>query len=235
MASGSSSVANPLADTQITEKLTKQNHAVWAAQVLSALRGARLEGYISGKTVAPAAEIEEKVDGKVVKVGNPAYEDWEARDQQILSFLLTSLSRDVMTQIAAATTAAQAWRAIVNMFASQTHARALNVRLALSTTKKGNMTITDYFGKMRSLGDELAAAGKPLEDDDIAAYILNGLDAEFNPIISAHIARVEPISLGELYSQLLSFETRLVCQLCQQRRWTWPQPCADQQPGSWSW
>lgn len=141
-----SSVANPLSGTQVTEKLTKQNHAMWVAQVLAALRGARLEGHVNGKTAAPATEVDHKEADKIVKIANPAYEEWEAQDQQILSFLLTSLSRDVMSQVSGARTAAQAWRAINSMFPSQTRARAINVRLALATTRKGTMTVTDYFG-----------------------------------------------------------------------------------------
>jgi hypothetical protein len=38
---------------------------------------------------------------------------------------------------------------------------------------------------------------------------LAGLDYEYNSLVSFVAARVEPITLGELYSQLLSFETRL--------------------------
>ncbi|CAO2041722.1 unnamed protein product [Urochloa humidicola] len=92
---------------------------MWVAQVLAALRGACLEGHISGRTAAPCAEIEQKgPDDKMVRTPSPAFEEWEARDQQILSLLLTSLSRDVVVQVAAARMVAQAWRAINNMYAS---------------------------------------------------------------------------------------------------------------------
>ncbi|CAO2034325.1 unnamed protein product [Urochloa humidicola] len=192
----SSSPSNPLAGAQVTEKLTKQNHAMWVAQVLAALRGARLEGHISGRTSASHTEIEQKGPGdKMVRTPNLAFEEWEAWDQQILSLLLTSLLRDVVAQVVAVRTVAQAWRAISNMFASQMRARAINVRLALATTKKGTMNVSDYFGKMRSLGNELAVVGKPIEEDELVAFILNGLDVDFNPVVSALMTRVDPISL----------------------------------------
>ena len=54
---------------------------LWKAQVLSTIRGARLEGFINGKTVAPAAEVEGKDSaGKTTQVSNPEYEEWFARD-----------------------------------------------------------------------------------------------------------------------------------------------------------
>ena len=138
----SSMASNPLLGVQVTEKLTRQNHAMWSAQVLATLRGARLERYVNGKAVAPSEEIDEKQsDGKIAKASNPAYDEWFATDQQVLGFLLTSLSRDILAQVAIARTAAEAWKIITDMFASHTRARATNVRLALATTKKDNMTV----------------------------------------------------------------------------------------------
>jgi hypothetical protein len=95
------------------------------------------------------------------------------------------------------------------MFSSQNRARALNTRLALATTKKGNTTIAEFVGKMRSLGDQMVVVGRPLEEDELVEYILTGLDADFNPIVSALIARKETITVSEAYQQLLAFETRM--------------------------
>ena len=89
----------------VSEKLTKNNHATWKAQVVATIRGARLEGYLTGKTKMPAAELVSK-DGD--KVANSAYEDWLASDQQVLSFLLASVSKDVLIQIATKHTATEA-------------------------------------------------------------------------------------------------------------------------------
>jgi len=80
-----------------------------------------------------------------------------------------------MSQIAAKKTAATTWSAICAMFSSQTRARAVNTRLALVTAHKGQQTIATYVGKMRALGDEMAAAGRPLEDEELVEYILTGL------------------------------------------------------------
>lgn len=193
----------------VSEKLARHNHATWRAQVLATIRGARLEGYLTGANKQPAAEIDSKQGDKTVKIINPAYEDWLASDQQVLSFLLASVSKELLVQVAAKPTAAEAWTAIETMFASRTRARAVNTRLALATTRKGNMTVTEYVGKMRSLGDEMAAAGRPLEDEELVEYILTGLDDDFDPVASSVLTRTEPISVSELYSQMLAFETRL--------------------------
>lgn len=197
MASSSKSTAgNPFFGVQVSEKLTKLNHAVWSAQVLATIRGARLEGYINGKIVAPAAEIQKKDGDKIVDEENPAYEEWFSTDQQVLGFLLSSLPRDILTQIASAKSAAEAWRAIGSMFGSQTRARSMNIRLALTTTQKGTLSITEYVGKMRALADEVASTGKPLDEEEIIAYIVNGLDGEYDSFVSSLGMRVEPISVA---------------------------------------
>lgn len=95
------------------------------------------------------------------------------------------------------------------MFASQSRARAVNLRIALSTTKKGNMSVSDYYSKMKGYSDEMAAAGRRIDDEELVEHILTGLNPEFESVVSALVARVEPVSLDELYSQLLSFETRM--------------------------
>ncbi|BAF03797.1 Os01g0123000 [Oryza sativa Japonica Group] len=216
MASSSSSIAatNPLVGIQVSEKLTKQNYALWSAQVLTALRGARLEGFISGKTTPPPAEIEKKEGDKkegekTIKIANPAVDEWFATDQQVLGFLFSSLSREILSQVAGATTAAQAWQAISDMFASKSRAGLINMRLALTSTQKGTMSVTEYVAKMRAIADELAAAGKPIDQDDLIAYIINGLDANFDPVVEALVARVEPITVQEMYSHLLNFENKI--------------------------
>jgi hypothetical protein len=62
---------------------------------------------------------------------------------------------------------------------------------------------------MKMLTDEMALAGKKLDDEELCSYILAGLDYEYNSLVSSIATRIEPITMGELYSQLLSFETRL--------------------------
>jgi hypothetical protein len=69
------------------------------------------------------------------------------------------------------------------------------------------MIVAEYVGKMKTLRDEMVAAGRKLDDEELVEYILIGLGEDFNLIVSAVCARIELISVGELYSQLLHFES----------------------------
>jgi uncharacterized membrane protein YgcG len=203
MASSSytTSSANPLQGSSVSEKLGKTNHALWKVQVYAAIHGARLQGHLSGAAKKLDAEIAVTVDGKTEKKANPAFEDWEAVDQQVLGFLLTSLSRDVLMQVARCTTAAEAWTTIDQMYSIHTRARAINTYYALTNTKKGNMM---------ALGDEMAAStGRPVEEEEMIMHIIAGLGEGYSEVISAVSARPEPMTMGELYSQIVNFEGRM--------------------------
>ena len=98
---------------------------------------------------------------------------------------------------------------ISEMTASQSRGRIINTRMALATAQKGSSTIADYFNKMKSLADDMATDGKHLEDEEIISYVLAGLNVDFNLNVSVVTARTEPLSLGELYTQLVSWEQRM--------------------------
>jgi hypothetical protein len=117
----------------------------------------------------------------------------------VLNYVLSSLSHEILVQVVAFSTPAEVWGYITSSFESQSRARVINVCMALSTTKKGDMTISKYVAKMKALADEMASARKRLDDDDLVSYILAGLDPDFDSVISAVSARVEPISVTELY------------------------------------
>lgn len=69
-----------------------------------------------------------------------------------------------------------------------------------------------YFSKMRKFAEEMAAAGKQLDTDDIVSHILNGLDAEYNPLVEQVTSMTAPMSLDDFYARLLSTEARLESQ-----------------------
>jgi hypothetical protein len=80
----------------VTEKLTKSNYALWKLQVLPAIRGARLVGYTDGSSPAPPEEITTGTGAGAKTEPNPAYTAWLALDQQVFSYVVTSLTKDVL-------------------------------------------------------------------------------------------------------------------------------------------
>lgn len=62
---------------------------------------------------------------------------------------------------------------------------------------------------MQSIKDELAAAGKPVSDEEVVAHILNGLNFDYHPFVSSMLGCGDLISLSDLYSHLIEYDLRL--------------------------
>jgi hypothetical protein len=75
----------------------------------------------------------------------------------------------------------------------------VNTQLQLVATQKGNLSITEYVHKMWSLADEMAVAGRVIEEEELVEYILTGLGQEYDPIVSAVIAQTSHVSISDLY------------------------------------
>jgi hypothetical protein len=178
---------------------------VWKALVVPALRGARALNLVEGKEPAPPETIEVTTDGQSEQVDNPAYDTWIARDQQVLRFLLNCLSSDMLSHVLGLETSAAVWKTINSLTTTQSKARTQQLRSALNDLKKGSMSAEKYFAKAKILASELAAAGKPLDDDELIWSLLHGLDGNYNNLKTA--VRANPsTTLTDLFSQLQSFD-----------------------------
>jgi hypothetical protein len=120
-----------------------------------------------------------------------AYTTWYAQDQQVLSFLLNSVTKEVLGQVATESSTAGTWHAILGMFGSQSRARIVHLQSKISSTCKGDMSGAAYYAKMKGYADEMVAADRRLDDEDVICYILASLDFKFNPLVEAFTAKID--------------------------------------------
>ena len=129
------------------------------------------------KFIAPKAKVDDDKEATdAAPILNLEFKKWVAQDQQVLSYLLGSLSREIGSQITTVTTVAEAWMAIQALHASQSR--------ALATASKGASSISEFFTKMKALGYEMASAGRKLEDEELISYILTRLDQEYDLVVT---------------------------------------------------
>ncbi|KAK1664303.1 hypothetical protein QYE76_052462 [Lolium multiflorum] len=196
MASSSSSSAGNSLGALPSEKLTRGNFPMWRAQVMPAIRGARRVGLLDGSDAAPPKEVSnpDKEKGPLM-VSNPEYESWLERDQQVLSYILNSLSKEILMHVLRMEHAAEVWKAVEQMFASQSISKITNLRIALANTKKLSMSTQAFFAKMQGIADELAAAGKPVPDDELVSFLLAGLGGGYDSLVAALGVGTEVLNL----------------------------------------
>jgi hypothetical protein len=169
---------------------------------------------IDGSNKAPEKTLKIEKDAKKLVISNPDYAVWGVHDQHVLTYLVNSLSREVLTGAASNSIAADMWVMISKSFASQSRSCVLHLYNQLVATHKGDLSVVTYFSTMHGYTDEMVAAGKPFDDndDDVISYILNGLDADYNSLIEHVNGMTDSISPETLYSCMLDTEARLAAQ-----------------------
>ena len=78
---------------------------------------------------------------------NPEFLQWTRLDQFLLSWLLSSISENMLGHVLHCTTSSEVWKTLDLLFSTKSKARLLHVRFLLQTTKKGTMSIEDYVSK----------------------------------------------------------------------------------------
>ena len=99
--------------------------------------------------------------------------------------MIASLLESILSQVLGCNTSHTLWVALERMFISQSRARVMQIQYQLATSKKGNSNVTDYFQRMCSHGDTLAAVGQALSDIEMSSYILSGLGTEYDPFVTS--------------------------------------------------
>jgi hypothetical protein len=114
---------------------------------------------LEGSDPAPPEFLDgEDADKKKIQVPNHAYDVWITRDQQVVSYIMNSLSEDILSHVYGIVHAAEVWSAIHELFSSQSKSRVSNIRGALTNTKKLDMTAQQYITKMKGYASELGTA-----------------------------------------------------------------------------
>jgi hypothetical protein len=170
----------------------------------------KLIGFVDGSTPAPPQLIPASTSTDVVLIANPKYDRWYDQDQQVLSRLLSSMTEVVLGDVVAATSAKEVWDALQRQFASSTRARVIQVRVDLAATAKNDQSAAKYFSRIKTIAAELAAADAPLCDDEVIAYLLAGLGANYDPFVTSMTTKSEALTLDDVQAHLLVYEARQI-------------------------
>uniref|UniRef100_A0A2N9GAK2 Reverse transcriptase Ty1/copia-type domain-containing protein n=1 Tax=Fagus sylvatica TaxID=28930 RepID=A0A2N9GAK2_FAGSY len=187
----------------ITIKLTRDNYLLWKAQIIPYLRGQHLYGFIDGTKPAPASSLAVPNSGTTAALPNPDFYIWHTQDQMILSALISSLSETVLAHVVKCNTSRDVWLCLERMFTSQSRARSMQLHHQISTLKKGDSSMADFYQKFTSVADTLAAIDQPLKDFDLVNFFLAGLGPEYDALVTAIQQRRGEVTLDELYALTL--------------------------------
>ncbi|KAL6314116.1 hypothetical protein AAG906_011854 [Vitis piasezkii] len=116
---------------------------------------------------------------------NPAYVVWQKKDQ--------------------------VWTALQTRFSSQSRSRISHLKRQLQTLTQGTKSCSEYLESAKTLADQLAAAGKPVDDQDLISFLLGGLQSSYTPFVTSFnfASRETDFTFEDFQAELLGYENLL--------------------------
>src|ERR1044072_5376690 len=170
----------------ITVKLKPDNFLLWRKQVTVLLQHQNLFDIVDA-TITPPSEYVQQTFSQAVSPGartsvpvlNPLFAQWQTRDRNVNSLLLSSLTEEALAETLSATTAREVWITLHSASAYRSKARELRLRDELQLMRRGSLFVSEYGRKFRTICDQLAVIGAPTKlsstNDDKVHWFLRGL------------------------------------------------------------
>ncbi|CAN6466198.1 unnamed protein product [Victoria cruziana] len=174
-----------------------------------------LEGHLDGTIPAPPNVVLQRTageDGKLAEilVRNPEFVTWKKRDQSLVAYITSTLSKDVLYTISDNMCAKELWNMLANNYSQVSEARIVQLRHQFHNFRRGSKKIMDYLAEVKTVCDSLAVVESPISDREQVQHILCTLGPEYDVLCTA--LQVQPYlpSLQDLKAKLLQYETQHV-------------------------
>lgn len=178
-------------------------------QVENVMHANGFYGYLDGSIAVPPSKLR---DAEGTETLNPAYTLWCLIDAQLLSCLTASLSTATLPYVLGLRHATEVWFSLSDRYnaLSETHVQELRTQLY---NHSKTSTVAIYIDKIKELAQKLAAAGSPIDDNELVFHTLRGLPKAFNGLKTAVRAvrtRGHTLSFDEVIMMLNSEDVQLL-------------------------
>ncbi|KAL4291502.1 hypothetical protein GQ457_14G002390 [Hibiscus cannabinus] len=191
---------------KINVVLNDNNYLLWHQQVLLTIKTHRLLKFIDGNVTWPPQYVNK--DG-VVSI-NPDYELYEEQDGALASWLLSTVSEEVLPHLIGHNMASEIWNTLHRLYSGKTTSRLMTYRRLLHSQKKCELSMRDYLMKLKYVCDSLASCGEIISEQEHVTAILNGLPPEYDSVITVITDNPTPSDLRTVRTILLDAESRQV-------------------------
>ncbi|CAL9222155.1 unnamed protein product, partial [Arabidopsis halleri] len=180
--------------SSVTLKLNDRNYLMWKTQFESLLSSQKLLGFFNGRQLRPHVTIEVRNGNVAEIVPNPKYEDWFCTDQLVRSWLLGTLSEEVLGYVFHIPTAHEIWMSLAEHFNKSSQARVFELKRTLQGITQIGKSFTEYCKEFRTVCDEVSSIGQPVEESMKIFTFLNGLEREYDPIVTVRLRSRDKVS-----------------------------------------
>jgi hypothetical protein len=124
-------------------QLRGENYDEWARAMRTSLRARRKWGFIDGTIKQP-------------EEGSPEIEDWWTVQSMLVSWILNTIELNLRSTISYFENAKDFWGDIKDRLSVVNGPRIQQLKSDLAECKQGGMTMVAYYGKLKTLWDELS-------------------------------------------------------------------------------
>uniref|UniRef100_A0A5K0V169 Uncharacterized protein n=1 Tax=Nymphaea colorata TaxID=210225 RepID=A0A5K0V169_9MAGN len=114
----------------VSVKLDEINYLLWKSQLYSVMYSQDLLRYVDGSSTPLPKKL--NADSTLI---NPEYIKWKCSDQLALSWILSTISESILTQIISYDMTREAWVALANAHASHSNIHILQLKRDLQNAK----------------------------------------------------------------------------------------------------
>ncbi|XP_076919398.1 uncharacterized protein LOC143580187 [Bidens hawaiensis] len=191
-----------MADLQVVggvKKLNNQNYNSWSTCISSYLQGQDLWEVVNGsETIQPTNE---DTNGSMRK--------GKIKAGKAMFVLKTTVEDESLDHISEFKTPKEAWDALANLFLKKNDAKLKLLENELLCVNQREMTISQYFHKVKSLCREIGELDpeSKIGEPRLKRIIIHGLKAEFRSFVATVQGWPTQPSLGEFENLLASQES----------------------------
>ncbi|KAL0441230.1 UNVERIFIED_CONTAM: hypothetical protein Sradi_0061900 [Sesamum radiatum] len=190
----------------VSSLLNGKNYLPWSRSIRIAL-GAKMKlGFINGKSQKPNEDSDE-------------YEQWVRNDCMVTSWILNSISKEIVETFLYVNSARELWTELETHFGESNGPLEYQIQREIAFASQENLSISTYYAKLKRLWDELAfhkpipqcecGASKILADMNLSNQLMQflmGLHESFDHVRN-QILLMEPLpSVNKAYSMVLRVE-----------------------------
>jgi len=108
-------------------------------------------------------------------------------------------------------TSQQVWTALQTHFSTQSRSRISHLKHQLQALTQGTKSCSEYLENAKHLADQLARAGKPVDDQDLISFLLSGLPFTYTPFVTSFnfASRDIDFTFEDFQAELLGHENLL--------------------------
>jgi len=159
------------------KKLNNQNYNTWETCIMSYMQGQDLwEVFNRSEVEQPEAEY---ANGTVRK--------WKIKAGKAMFALKTTIDEDVLEHICDAKMPKEAWDTLAALYSKKNNTRMQLLENELLSTEQRDMTIAQYFHKVKSTCREISDLDStaPIGETRVKRIIIYGLTPEYRGFVAA--------------------------------------------------